>query len=176
MPWTIRTWSGSVARDLNTITPDLREIISEVIGQPDWKAGNAMGVFFTHSGDGRTAGAFESGKVRAAALSVIYIDPAGLGESLASQSPEIERDPHGRYALRMRWPSFEIAGELGLSFQVEVSPDLARWTVVQPLEAEVTEVGTDGFGELVAEIDPQLLAGHKQFYFRVRVILNPPIP
>jgi len=102
-------------------------------------------------------------------LSVIFIDPEGLGEFLASQSPEIERDRFGRHTLMMRWPGSVVAEALGLSFQIEASPDLVRWDPVVTLVQGVTAPGADGYGELFAEFGPQLLAGKREFHFRVRV-------
>ena len=170
VPWIIRTWSGSVVRDLNTITPDLRDLIGEVIAQAGWRSGNALSLFFEHSGDGRTAGAFESGKARAGTLSVIYTDPDGLGEHLASQAPRLERFPNNQYAIALRWPAAEIAEAFQLSSEIEISHDLASWSVVQPLHQEITGVARDGFGELSAEIDPSDLSGSGKRYFRFRVI------
>ncbi|MGI9240727.1 MAG: chitobiase/beta-hexosaminidase C-terminal domain-containing protein, partial [Verrucomicrobiales bacterium] len=169
VPWIIRTWSGSVARDLNTITPDLRDLISEVITQPGWTSGNALSLFFEHEGDGRTAGAFESGKARAATLSVVSIDPDGLGESLASQSPRLERFRNGRYAVVLRWPEAEIADALGLSAEIEMSQDLLNWQTVVPLDEEVVGIGRDGYGELYIEIDPFDLREGDGYFFRFRV-------
>ena len=174
VPWIIRTWSGPVARDLNTTTPDLCEILGEVIAQPGWNSGNALSLFFAHSGEGRTAGAFGSTKLRAATLSVNFIEPEGFGESLATQSPQIERLLNGRYLIRMRWPDSQIVEDLGLSFQIEASPDLASWTILQPIQQGLRSVGADGFGELFAELSPAPFAGKQNLFFRIRVFQNLP--
>ena len=170
VPWRIRAWWGLVARDSNTITPDLRDLVREVIAQPGWRSGNAMSFFFEHSGEGRSAGAFESGKARAATLSVIYVDPDGLGERLAAMQPRIERYRNGRYAVVLRWPADEIAAAFGLSSDLEISRDLEHWAVIQPLDQEVVGLGRDGFGELYAEIDPFHVQGGAQYFFRFRVM------
>jgi len=176
VPWIIRTWSGSVARDLNTITPDLRDLIREVVAQPGWQSGNALSLFFEHVGEGRTAGGFESGKARAATLSVVFIDPRGLGESLASQSPRIEQYSNSRYAIVLRWPAAEIAESFGLSTEIEISQDLVRWTTVKPLDQEVVGLGDDGYGELYAEIDPFYLEEGEKHFFRFRVVQGARLP
>ena len=174
IPWIVRTWSGPTVRDLNTITPDLRPIIRQVIDQPGWSRGNAMSFFFHHTGEGRTAGAFDGGKASAATLAVIHIDPVGLGGRLAEQAPSIERLFNGRYLLKMRWPEQQIVSDLGLSHQFESSPDLAEWDVIQPVHQGLTRVGADGFGELFAELSPGF--GEREYYFRVRIFQDQPDP
>ncbi len=168
--WVLRPWSGFVLRDLNSITPDLCEIIAELVSQPDWQSGNALTLLFEITGDGRTAHSFESAKHRAATLSVVMIDPNGLAEAIALHTPDLERLPNGHYRLRMRWPDIPIAEQLGLSREFEASPDLQIWTVFDPLTQHVSDAGPDGFGDLSVLIDPSALQGDTASQkFRVRV-------
>ena len=170
-PWIVRTWSGVAKRDLNTITPDLCELVQEVIDQPGWEPGNAMSFFFHHTGD-RNAGAFDDTKTRAATLSLIFIDPEGLPERLALQPPSFERFPNGIFAITLPWPNQEAADQFGLGFEVEVSNDLRTWRTIEPFDSEVIAVGDDGFGELFAEVDPQEFEGAARFFVRLRVVMG----
>jgi len=170
VPWIIRTWSGSRLRDLNTESPNLRDIVAEVIDQPGWQSGNAMSFFFTHTGEGRTAGAFDGSKAHAATLSVNYINPVGFSQELAAQQPQVLRRPNGSLRFSMRWPKESIVTDLGLSFRVEASPDLIEWFRPTPFSSGITGVGADGFGTLFAEFSPQVAGGRDALYFRMVVM------
>ena len=168
-------------RDAQSLTRDLRGVLNEVLAQPGWQAGNAISLFFTQSGV-RTAEAFESGHARSASLVVSYIDPQGLGESLAASAPEVRvfEDGNGNglgsVELSFRWPIAEAAAAFGLSYEIEVSADLDSWSLAEPSGVVSGGIGSDGFQTLAVSIDPQLFAGQSEFYFRLRVFQSPADP
>ena len=173
VPWIVRTWSGSVQRDLNTLSPDLVPLVREVTGQAGWASGNAMTFFLEHEGGDRIAGSSDSGKANAATLTVTFVDPDGLGESVAAATPDLGRTPGGRYALSLRWPAEEIAAELGLSWTLEASSDLQRWSVVEPFGSSLEEVGDDGFGFLSVQIPFHQTTAIARKHFRIRIYQTP---
>jgi|GEM_PF-933888 len=74
--WTLEHEAGASQR-----TPDLAKIVQEIIDEPDWQAGNAMG--FTLSGSGtRTAESYEG--------SVGHVEVADLAAELVLRLPSTE--------------------------------------------------------------------------------------
>lgn len=68
--WFIEPWSAGEAGDIQR-TPDLVEVVQEIVDTPGYRAGNAM--VFTLTGDGRrTAESYEGAPARAPTLHVEY--------------------------------------------------------------------------------------------------------
>jgi hypothetical protein len=71
VPWTVPTWPTVGARGQDQRTPEIKTILTELIGQGGWASGNAMAFKITGTGK-RTAEAFESGAAIAASLHIEY--------------------------------------------------------------------------------------------------------
>ncbi|WP_295878871.1 DNRLRE domain-containing protein [uncultured Thiohalocapsa sp.] len=78
----IPDWELEHAADAAQRTPDLTAIVQEIVDQPDWQAGNAMGFVLTGSGT-RTAESFDG--------SIDEVDVADLAPELVLVVPSLER-------------------------------------------------------------------------------------
>lgn len=76
--WSPETWVASGEAGLAQRTPDLAEIISEVVGRPGWQSGNAIGVIISGEGH-RLARAFDNPGGGAPVLVIRFAEAAAGG-------------------------------------------------------------------------------------------------
>jgi hypothetical protein len=69
--WSPAAWTSVGARGEDQRTPDLSEIIQEIVDRPDWASGNAMTIIVTGSGE-RTAESYNGSSSGAPALHIEY--------------------------------------------------------------------------------------------------------
>ncbi len=75
VPWSPVSWTSVGARGEDQRTPDLSEVIQEIVDRPDWSPGNAMTIIVTGSGE-RTAESYGGSQSGAPLLHIEY-DPTG---------------------------------------------------------------------------------------------------
>ena len=167
--WNLGSWSTAGVRDVESNTSDIVPILSEIISTPDWQSGNALSLFFTLEGR-RLVSAYEAGKIQAASLRMIFIDPEGIAEQLTARPPQLFRTIGGDYGFAFRWPIDEAVATLGLSYQIEGSPNLREWSVHQPISESGGFEGIDGFRTFSPVIDQRELPETDEYFFRLRVV------
>jgi acid phosphatase type 7 len=69
--WVPSAWSTAGVAAQEQRSPDLKNIVQEVINRSDWSEGNALAIIATGTGK-RTASAFEKSSQRAASLRITY--------------------------------------------------------------------------------------------------------
>jgi hypothetical protein len=80
-------WQGDEPENMWYSSPDLRQIIQEVVNRPDWSSGNALVLIYDGKntlGSGTFFSAWEADPQRAAKLQITYLPAAGAG---AGQKP-----------------------------------------------------------------------------------------
>ena len=171
--WTPGGWRPG-ERSFSQQTTDLRTIIEEIVSRGDWQSGNPIALFVEHQGR-REAAAIESGRQKAAALQITYIERDGLVEELGRQQLKLDRGANGDVILRFRWPVSDAEVPLGLSLSFEGSRDLQVWGGVLPVAVQNTRFYQDGFREVsVLFSGDQFPVDAADFFLRLRVYQSPP--
>ncbi len=88
--WSPPTWNVTFERGPLQESPNLSEVVSEIVSRPDWESGNAMSFIITGTGV-RVVSAYEDGADRAATLYVLYDD---CPSAPCNQPPEVEAGPN----------------------------------------------------------------------------------
>lgn len=79
--WSTPTWTGVGVAGPNQLTPDLSDIVQEIVDRPGWAAGNAMVFFINSSAQHREAETFNGVAANAPRLLVNYIvQPANYAD------------------------------------------------------------------------------------------------
>jgi hypothetical protein len=88
------TWSSLPAWVVGTAyrTPELKDVVQEIVSRPGWATGNAMVIVMTGTGH-RTASAFESGAASAALLHVEYVTAPPPPPPAVNQAPAVNAGP-----------------------------------------------------------------------------------
>jgi len=71
--WPIPPWSVSESGPAE-LTPNLKDIVQELVDRPGWQSGNALALIFAGVGR-REAESFDGNPARAAVLSIDFLDP-----------------------------------------------------------------------------------------------------
>lgn len=88
--WSPPAWNVTFERGPLQESPNLGEIVSEIVSRPDWVSGNAMSFVITGTGV-RVVSAFEDGAERAATLYVLYDD---CPSAPCNEPPEVDAGPN----------------------------------------------------------------------------------
>jgi hypothetical protein len=90
--WSPAAWTAGQA-GTSQRTPDLQDVIQQVVNRPGWASGNAMAFIIDGSGH-RTADAFEGGAANAPLLHVEFQPPSG-----GNEAPRVDAGPDQTISL-----------------------------------------------------------------------------
>jgi hypothetical protein len=145
--WSVPSWTVTGQRGAGQRTPDLSQVLQEVIDSPGWQAGNAAS-FLMNSGTGaRAAKAFENGAFDGAVLLLDY--QLGSAFEIAAQT-EITvslNGTQGNGSIQVQFPRFKNSVERGLTYVLESSADLnaGSWASVTDPPSFVNPIGSTVF-------------------------------
>ncbi|MEO0473340.1 MAG: Ig-like domain-containing protein, partial [Bacteroidota bacterium] len=107
--WTLVNQNSPLQR-----TPDLRDVIQEIIDRPGWQKGNALALLLDGTG-GRTAWSFEGNSNRAAVLHLVF-----------EPSPEIVRGPYLQRAATDQM-TVRFRTDLPVGSEVHIGPSVGNY-------------------------------------------------
>lgn len=88
--WQPAVWNSVGASGSDQRTPDLKNIIQEVVNRSGWQSGNNLALIITGTGE-RTAESYNGSSSRAPLLHIEYADDGSGGGSGGSQSASLEK-------------------------------------------------------------------------------------
>ena len=86
IPWSPAPWPEQGAAAQAQQTPDLSDLIQEIVNRPDWQSGNALVLMLTGEGK-RVAESFDGSQNGAAVLRVEFETPAAQVEETEAETP-----------------------------------------------------------------------------------------
>jgi hypothetical protein len=150
--WTPSPWSTVGEAGPDQRTPDLAAILQEVVGRPQWQAGNSIAIMITGSGE-RTAESWDGDASSAAVLSVTYTESSNTKPVVNISSPQDEHqvasgDPTNFSATATDGEDGEVSATLvwtsNLVGPIGSGPSLV--VVLEPGMHVVTATATDSDG------------------------------
>jgi acid phosphatase type 7 len=81
--WSPAAWSSIGQASIDQQTPDIKNIVQEIVDRGGWNSGNALGVIITGTGK-RTASSYEKSPQSAPVIKVTYTPPSGTGTTTTS--------------------------------------------------------------------------------------------
>lgn len=151
--WSVLDWSFVGDQGPDQRTPDLKQIINEIISRPGWMQGNAM-AFFTSGTGLRTADAYDKGPAGAAYLVIEYSD-----QPLAISFISLEVNKTDDRSVSVAWSSF-IEEEMKYFVELEREDNPGNVQIRQTVFSD-----SKGLNRFEVKVD-NLVPG--RYYFRVK--------
>lgn len=147
--WSPPAWNVTFERGPLQESPNLSEVVTEVISRPDWESGNAMSFLITGTGV-RVVSAFEDGASNAATLYILYDD---CPSSPCNQPPEVEAGPSMAAVLPDAiTPAASVVddGSYSVTWEQVSGPGVLSFS---PANAVTTSVTASAVGSYTARIN-----------------------